>query len=215
MRIIQIAVLGIIAFSFLASLYYHPQMPDPMVTHWDARFEPDGYMGRGWGLLLIPLMMAGLFLLFLAIPRIDPLKKNIERFRGYFDNFVLLIFAFLAFVHLVMILWNVGIAVDFAVFLPLWLGVLFFYVGVLCKHSKKNWFIGVRTPWTMSSDIVWEKTNKRAGIMFQIAGLLMLAGMLLPRFLMLIVLGPILFLMVYITAYSYFEYQKAEKNRQQ
>jgi len=75
----------------------------------------NGYLPKFWGLFLVPLISAGLFLLFIAIPKIDSLKHNIEKFRKYYEGFVVLIFVFLFYVHL--------LAPDF--------GLLYYYCGIL------------------------------------------------------------------------------------
>jgi len=54
--------------------------------------------------------------------------------------------------------------------------VLFYYLGILMQHSRRNWFVGIRTPWTLSSDVVWEKTHKRGGLVFKACAVLVLAG---------------------------------------
>ncbi len=77
MRKSEIIILGIILLSFIVGIYFYPQMPEQMATHWDAQGQVDGYMSKFWGLFLMPFSLIGLGLLFVAIPRIDPLKANI------------------------------------------------------------------------------------------------------------------------------------------
>jgi len=52
------------------------------------------------------------------------------------------------------------------------LGILFYYCGILIENAKRNWFIGIRTPWTLSNEKVWERTHKIGGKLFKIAGLI-------------------------------------------
>jgi len=85
----KIAILGIILLSFLLGVYLYPQMPEKMASHWDFQGQVDGYMPRFWGLFLMPFISSGLFLLFVLIPKIDPLKANIKKFRSHFDRFIL------------------------------------------------------------------------------------------------------------------------------
>ncbi len=212
MRKPTLAILAIVALAFLASGYFYPQVPNVMITHWGFQGEPDGYMSKEWGLFLIPSLLAVFALLFVKIPEIDPLKKNIEKFRPHYDNFIILLFLFLFAIQLVMILWNLGVQLSFALVLPPLMAMLFYYVGVLCAHAEKNWFIGIRTPWTMSSDAVWEKTNKLAGKLFKISAAIILLSMLLPELMVLFILGPVVFTGAYTVWYSYSEYQKERKS---
>ena len=206
-----VIVLVIILISFIIAIYLYPQMPDKMASHWNAKGNVDGYMSKFWGLFLMPLVSIGLFLLFLLIPKIDPLKQNIEKFRKYFDNFIVLIFIFLFYIYLLTIFWNLDFRFNMIVMMIPALGVLFYYIGILTENAKRNWFIGIKTPWTLSNNIVWNKTHKLGGKLFKIAGILALFGVLFQKYALLFVLVPVIFVAVYTIVYSYFEYQKQVK----
>ena len=85
-----IVVSIMIIASTLVGIALWSQLPDPMASHWDASDQVNGYTSKFWGVFLMPLMTAGLFLLFLAIPNIDPLKANIAQFRETFNLFIVL-----------------------------------------------------------------------------------------------------------------------------
>jgi len=87
-------------------------MPDEMASHWNFKGEVDDYLPKFWGLFLMPIISLGLFLLFLLIPKIDPLKANIEKFRKYFDGFMVLMMVFLFYIYLLSIIWNLGKRFD-------------------------------------------------------------------------------------------------------
>jgi uncharacterized membrane protein len=211
MRKSEIIIIGIILLSFVVGIYFYPQMPEKMASHWNAQGEVDGYMSKFWGLFLMPLTLVGLTLLFFAIPRIDPLKVNIEKFRKYYDGFIILFSIFILAAHFQIILWNVGIKISPNVILPIGLGLLFFYSGILCENAKRNWFIGIRTPWTLSNDVVWDKTHKIGGKLFKVAGVVSLFGIFFQNYALLFVLLPLILVAVYTIIYSYVEYQKQMK----
>jgi uncharacterized membrane protein len=208
MRASSIVTLGIITASVLVSIYFCSQLPDQMVSHWNGNFEPDGMMDKATGLTVFPAIIIILGALFLIFPKIDPLKSNIEGFRGDYEYFVILILIFLLFLQTLVILWNMGYQMSLAVFMPLWFSVIFFSAGTLCKRARRNWFVGIRTPWAMSSDAVWTKTNRRGGLIFQIAGIAILAGLVIPDLLFIILISSMIVIGVYVTTYSYREYQK-------
>ena len=204
----EIIILVIIILSFAVGIYLYPQMPERMASHWNAQDQVDGYMSRFWGLFLMPIMSVGLWALFVLIPKIDPLKENIERFRKYFDGFMVLMIAFLFYIYLLTASWNVGIRFNMGRLIMPALGILFYYIGILLEHTKRNWFIGIRTPWTLSSEVVWDKTHKKGGKLFKIAGGLALLGFAFPRQSIFFVIVPIILAVIYILIYSYWEYQR-------
>ena len=209
----EIITLGLALLSFLIAVYYYPQMPARMASHWNARGEVDGYLSRFWGLFLIPITLVGLALLFMAIPRIDPLRENIEKFRRYYDGFVIFFMVFMMFVYLQVVMWNLGVKISPNAFLPIAVGVMFIGIGVLCENTKRNWFVGIRTPWTLSSDRVWDKTHKLGGRLFKIAGVIAIVGIFFQRYVVFFILIPALLVAVYTVVYSYFEYRKERQQR--
>ena len=211
MRKSEIIISAIILLLFFIGIYFYPQMPEKMASHWNARGQVDGYMSKLWGLFFIPLVLIALAFLFTVIPKVDPLKANIEKFRKYYDGFIILFFIFMLLVQLQVILWNLGIKISPNTFVPVISGILFFYVGVLCENAKRNWFIGIRTPWTLSSERVWEKTHKISGKLFKIAGVIAFAGVFFQNYASLLILIPVILVATYAIIYSYVEYQKGIK----
>jgi len=213
MRLSNIIITAVILLSFAIGIYLYPQMPDNMISHWNAAGQPDGFMPKFWGLFLMPIISVGMFLLFLAIPRIDPLKQNIDKFRGYFDGMIVLIIVFLFYIFMLSIFWNIGFTFSMIQALVPALGLLFIYMGLLVSKAKRNWFIGIRTPWTLSSEKVWDKTHSLGGKMFAASGIIALFGMLFLDYAIWLVLVPVLFSAIYAMVYSYFEYRKETKRK--
>jgi uncharacterized membrane protein len=211
MRKTTAVITGLILFSFIISIYFYPHVPEPMATHWNFRGEVDGYMSKLWGVFFMPVMITGLAVLFMAIPKIDPKKENIAKFRKYYDGFVIILIFFMLVVHLHTLLWNTGIRISPNTVLPVGIGLLFYYIGVLMENAERNWFIGIRTPWTLSSDRVWRKTNRLGGKLFRAAGIAAVLGAFFPELALFFILGPALFIAGFTVVYSYLEYQKELK----
>ena len=207
----EIIIFGIALLFFVIGIYLYPLMPEQMASHWNIRGEIDGYISKFWGVFLLAFIFMGLALLFVAIPRIDPLKANIEKFRKYYDEFIILFSIFWLSIYAQIILWNIGIQISPTVVFSIGLGFLFFYIGILCENVKRNWFIGIRTPWTLSSEKVWEKTHRNNGKLFKIAGLVALLGVFFQDYAFLLILVPVILIVAYTFTYSYFEYQKEVK----
>lgn len=200
--------LTIILISFGIGVYLYPQMPETMASHWNIRGEVDGYVSKLWGLFLMPLISLGMFLLFTFIPRVDPLKANIERFRKYFDVFILITMLFLFYLYLLTIFWSKGARFNMIQFLMPAFTIMFYYCGVLVQNAKRNYFIGIRTPWTLSSDRVWDKTHRLGGKLFKIAGIIALLGVIFPNDAFFFIFFPIMAVTIYTVIYSYLEYRK-------
>jgi len=208
MKKIIAADLLIIFLSFLIGIYFYHKMPVTVASHWNSQGQVDGYISKFWGLFLMPLISSGLLLILLFAPKLDPLKLNIKKFRKYYDFFILLLLLFLFYLYLLTIFWNLGFKFNMNLVLPPAFGLLISYIGVLTEKAKRNWFIGIRTPWTLSSDEVWKKTHKLGGKMFKTAGLLAIFGIFVGDYAIYFCLFPVIFVAVYTIVYSYFEYQK-------
>jgi uncharacterized membrane protein len=85
---------------------------------------------------------------------------------------------------------------------------LFYYLGILTENAKRNWFIGIRTPWTLSNDKVWNKTHKLGGKLFKIVGIVAFLGILFQKYVLLFIISAVIAVAIYIIVYSYFEYKK-------
>ncbi len=212
MRKSEAIILIIIFLSFAFGINIYHCMPDMMASHWNFQGQVDGYMPKFWGLFLMPIITMALLLLFIFIPRIDPLKENIKKFRKYFDGFIVLLVLFMFCLYVLTILWNLGLRFSMNRLLSAALGILFFYSGVLVENARRNWFIGIRTPWTLSSESVWDKTHRLGGKLFKASGIIAFLGIFFPDYLFWLVFIPLIVASVYLTFYSYFEYRKEKGN---
>jgi uncharacterized membrane protein len=165
----SIIALVMIALALLAGAVLWNQLPDQMASHWNANDQVNGYISKFWGVFLMPLITLGMLVLFLVLPGIDPLKANIAQFRETFNIFIVVIVVFMLYIH------GLTLAKMSAAMLP-FMGVLFIAVGYMLKKAKRNFFIGIRTPWTLSSDSVWNKTHQLGSVLFMISGAFTIIG---------------------------------------
>ena len=177
-----------------------------MVSHWNAAGEVDGYMPKFWGLFLMPIIATVMYFLFMFLPKTDPYRKNFHQFQGHFDNFVILVLTFLFYVYLLSLAWNLGYHFSIIQFLTPALATLFYYAGVLTSVAKRNWFVGIRTPWTLSSETVWNKTHQLGGRLFKISAAVSLLGVVWPQLATAFLLIPVLTTAVLTFIYSYVQY---------
>ena len=208
-----IIVLILIVVATLAGLLLWNRLPDQMASHWNVNDQVDGYMPKTWGVFMVPLITLGMLLLFLVIPSIDPLKANIAQFREAFNLFIVLMVAFMLYIHALTLAWSLGYT-GFKMstsMLPA-MGLLFIFIGFMLRKAKRNFFIGIRTPWTLSNDRVWDETHRLGSILFMASGVLALIGGIfggMTAFWFLFV--PIMGSTIFLFAYSYVLYQRETK----
>jgi uncharacterized membrane protein len=213
MKLIRLAIIAGLLITLALTIAVYPTVPEMVVSHWNSAGHADGSMPKFWGLGLIPLIMIALAGLFAVLPRIDPYKKNYEKFGNWYEGFILLFILFMLAIQAQIILWSTGYLISPNLTFPFLIGALFIYIGFLLGHAEQNWFVGIRTPWTLSSETVWKKTHELGGKLFKIAGVISFVGVLAGEYAMWFILIPILAVAVYTVAYSYFEYQKEFKNK--
>jgi uncharacterized membrane protein len=213
MKLIRLAIIAGLLITVAFTIAVYPTVPEKVVSHWNAAGHADGSMPKFWGLGLIPLIMLALVGLFAVLPRIDPYKKNYEKFGNWYEGFILLFILFMLAVQAQIILWSIGYPISPNLTFPFLIGALFIYIGFLLGHAEQNWFVGIRTPWTLSSETVWKKTHEIGGKLFKVAGIISFFGVLAGEFAMWFILVPALAVAVYTVTYSYFEYQKELKSQ--
>jgi uncharacterized membrane protein len=205
-----IIVLFLIVAAALAGVLFWNRLPEQMASHWNTNDQVDGYMPKVWGVFLMPLVSLGMLLLFLVLPAIDPLKANIAQFREAFNIFIVLIIAFMIYIHGLTLAWSLGLQ-SFrmsAAMLP-FIGVLFFFIGYLLRKAKRNFFIGIRTPWTLSSDEVWDETHRIGATLFMVSSALAIIGSFFGGLVAFwLLFAPLIGSLVFLVVYSYVLYQR-------
>ncbi len=192
----------------LLGLILAPSFPENMAIHWNALGEADGYGSHFMGIWFLPLITVGLTLLLLGIPSIDPLKKNIEKFRKEYNLFILLLVIFFMYMQVITLLYNLGLRFNLLALLTPAFGGFFYYIGVMMEKAKRNYFIGVRTPWTLAHEDVWDETHRVGAKGFKISGIITLLGVVFPNAAIWIMMVPMMIVSMGIIVYSYVVFRK-------
>ncbi|MFC4357323.1 SdpI family protein [Halobium salinum] len=203
---------GFVAVAGAVSVLAAPALPERIVTNWNAAGEPSGTMSTPLALALVPLLGAVLVGLFALLPRVDPLRANVADFRVYYDWFVVVFAAYLLVVHAALVAFNLGYPVDVTQLILAAVGVLLFYAGVVLNHVEPNWFVGIRTPWTLSDDRVWDRTHRLGAPLFKLCGVLALVGLLFGEYAVYFVLVPVLATAAVTVVYSYVLYERLNRD---
>jgi len=195
----------LLAAMFVAAAACWRHAPEQMPVHWDIHGNVDRYGGRFEGLLLLPLVSVGIYLLLTFLPRIDPRSENYRKFATAYKVIRFSVLALMGAVYAMMLLVSFGYHVDFATVVPLMMGVLFVVIGNVMSKLRPNWFAGVRTPWTLSSRLSWDKTHRLAGWLFIVMGLLFVPlAIVRETWLLIAILVFDGACIVWMIAYSYF-----------
>jgi uncharacterized membrane protein len=213
------AMAGLVVLAAAASLIVYANrdrwLPEKVPTHWDFHFEPDAWMSRDKilvPLLILPGGMALMTLLFLALPWLSPAKFRIEPFQATYRYITILVMGMFAYMHGVFLLGYAEVLKKEGLGRALIGGLMLFLalLGNVLGKVRRNFWVGVRTPWTLASDVVWTRTHRLAAWLFVACGLVGFVLVLLG-------VHPLLALAVFGVAavvpvvYSLWLYKRLEK----
>ena len=178
------------------AIWLYPRLPAVVPTHWDLHGRINGTMPRFWGAAMPALLIAGLAALTWVLPVISPRRFEITPFAHVYVLVMLASQALVLVLGMATLLFAVGYPVAMPKVAMLGVGALFVILGNYMGKLRKNFFIGIRTPWTLASDAVWERTHRFGGWLFMLAGLLVIAVTLsdAPAWLPITLLGAACFI---------------------
>jgi uncharacterized membrane protein len=213
-RVYWAVAILLVAISAGAAAWLSPQLPDRIPTHWNIRGEVDGYGGK-WTLYLMPIMTTGMLVLFYFLPALSPKSFEVDTSRPTYLYIMVLVVGLFSYMQGVLLYTvyqamakqpSVDIGRAFIAGMFLFFGLM----GNVIGKVRKNFYIGIRVPWTLASDRVWNDTHRMAAWLWVGAGVLGFAA---------IVLGaPILLAIVLLVAaglipvvYSFIHYKALEQ----
>lgn len=207
----DLAGLGIVLLTAAVSVVAYPSLPGRMAIHFDAASQPDSFVAKPLALAFSPLLAAGVVALFRILPSIDPLGENVANFQRYYDLVAVVTVGVVAYAHLVVVVWNLGYPFDVTQAVVPVLAVTYYVTGLVIENASRNWFVGIRTPWTLSDEEVWDETHRRSAVLFKLAGLLALLALVLPEYFLLFAIGPVLVASLVPILYSFVLYRRLHR----
>ncbi|MBO9128831.1 SdpI family protein [Bacillus sp. 165] len=199
--------LFLLLISVVMSIVFYPLLPDQVPIHWNIAGEVDGYASKLFASIFSPLILGAMYVLFWILPKIDPRKENYQKFKGSYSIIIYAILTFLVIIQGTIITNGMGVTVhmDFIIFILI--GLLFIVLGNYMQRVKSNYFVGIRTPWTLQNEEVWKKTHRLSSKLFVIAGMLFIISAFLPsgiRPFILIVTIVVIVVLPYFFSYWWF-----------
>jgi uncharacterized membrane protein len=169
---------GIVAATAVGSALAYPALPDRLPMHWNIDGEVDRWGDKQMVVPLVPAMMLGLLGLFAALPWLSPKQFTLDTFRATYEYIVALIIALCAYIQVLTLWagWSGRLDISQAIIGGVCLMTAL--LGNVLGKVKRNFYVGIRTPWTIASDRVWISTHRIAARFFVAAGLIGLAACL-------------------------------------
>jgi len=197
----------------LLSAWAYPRLPPRVATHWGLAGQPDGYSAKWLAVTLLPLMILAVRGLAAVLPRIDPKGENYRKFAGTYWLIFNGVMVFMGLVHLAVLAYGLGAPVRMERVVPAGVGVLLMVVGNYLTRVQPNWFVGIRTPWTLSSESVWRRTHRVGGWLMAGGGALMAVTAFLPaRVHLVIFFATLVLVSVVPLVLSYVWWKREPKN---
>jgi uncharacterized membrane protein len=205
MVLISIAIVG--AMLLVSALAWLQLPADARVPiHWGPDGQPDDWADKTLGLFLMPAIAAGVATLLAFVPRFEPRRTNLARSSKAYGATWIGVMLLLGGLHVLAVTVALGAELDLTRIVMVGTGVLFVVIGNYLPTVRPNYMMGIRTPWTLTSDVAWTRTHRIGGRLFvligiviAILGLIGIDGMTLVW----VLLGAIGILLVVTFAYSY------------
>ena len=211
-RIFQALCVLLVILSFAVGFFALPLLPAKAPIHWNIEGKANGF-GPAWmAAFLVPIMIAFVAGLFFVIPKIEVRKDNLKKFESSYWLLALgLCVAFFA-IFLLSLAPNFGYNFNMSFAVLGVIALLFIFMGLLMPSFKQNYFVGVRTPWALADERVWDATHKFSSKVFIAAGVLFALCAFLPKHSFWLILAAILLMVFGTFGYSYWIYQKLHKS---
>jgi uncharacterized membrane protein len=199
----------ITALTFIATAIIYPKLPNKIPMHWNINGAIDRY-GARWQAYLLPIILLVFIVIMKVAPKIDPKKENYKSFQKYYDVFIIaftILFAILQVITLKASFDPTSVSMN--TIMPMLIGLFFAVIGILLPKFDHNYFVGVKTPWTLADPENWKTTHKFAGPLWVIGGLLItLTSIILPSISFMITMVIIFVIAIVPIVYSYLLYRK-------
>lgn len=182
----------------------YPFLPEQIPTHWNIRGEVDGWSPRWPGAFFTPALAVGVWLLMQLLPRLDPRRENYERFEETYWLVISVLIGFFALIQVLSLGSALGWPVDVPRMVIAGLGILLLALGNVLPRIRSNWWMGIRTPWTLENERVWRETHRLGGKTFVAAGVVVIMSAFLPSHVAFWVVIPAVMMAAFIPlGYSY------------
>jgi uncharacterized membrane protein len=210
LKTLTYATVTFVTVSVVAGAVLYPRLPDPVPTHFGLRAEPDGYTAKPLGVFLTPIAILALGLFFAALPRISPKQYRIDRFLKVYEIMAVAVLAAEFADGLLGLHIALGHPMDRSRAGVVTLGFLMVVLGNFLGKVTRNFFVGIRTPWTLANPEVWLRTHRLGGVAFVAGGAVILIAGFTGAGTPLLAIGVTVTLALFLIVYSFVIYRQLE-----
>lgn len=202
----------VVLASIVLSIYFYMHFPAIVPTHWNIAGNADGWSSREFGAFLFPAILVAIYFLFELLPKIDPRKERYVEFAKVYSIIKTAIMLVFFCIFAIAGFSSMGYDVAVGFWVPFIIGLLFIVIGNYFGKIRRNYFVGIKVPWTLANEEVWNKTHRLGGKMFVLGGVIMLLTGFTPVVARLpLLIAVIAMISVVPIVYSYVIYKRLQK----
>lgn len=208
---LDMLIWAIIAIQIIVAVYGSAVLPDIVPIHWGFKGQANGYGPKWMGTFLYPLLSIGIYVLIRVLTAAGPRlggRENVAANLQVRKIILTGIILFMLIVQLSTIAQALGVGFDMTIVIMLALSVLFIFLGNYMGKVRRNFWMGIRTPWSLASEVVWERTHRLGGWLFVAVGLIGIPCSFIPSLRLWGILVPIIAVSIFLCIYSYICYRQ-------
>lgn len=201
-------ILLLMMIVLVVSIALYPTLPEKIPSHWNIKGEIDAYSSKLFGVLGINLMNIGMYFLFIILPNLDPRRENYIKFGSAYNVIRYVFHLFFVMMQIVILTASFGYKVEVDFLVTVGVGIMFVFLGNIMGKIKQNYFVGIKTPWTLTDERVWVKTHRFSAPLWVIGGFIVIASAFfggMASFITLMVVVIIITIIPFVYSYRCFK----------
>ncbi|MGE5100819.1 MAG: SdpI family protein [Deltaproteobacteria bacterium] len=199
----------LIAVTAIVSAVAYPRLPETVPSHWNLRGQVNAWQSRGQAALLMPVLMLVLWGVMRGLPAIDPRRANYAKFQPTYDFMIGAVLTLVALIHFAVLGFALGLPISIHRVAPIALGLVLIAIGNQLPRARSNWWFGIRTPWTLSNERVWERTQRVGGYLMTVAGgVVIVSALVAGSMALFVIIACVAAFALGSTIYSYFAWRQ-------
>jgi uncharacterized membrane protein len=205
MKIQTIIRVVLVIGMFITGAILYKYMPETVPTHWNYEGVVDGYSGKTFGTFMTPGIALLMLIFFPLLSKIDPKKENYESFKSTWAAIQTSLICVFAYIYALQLYFTFTPENSYMMgrMMVFGMGILFVFMGNLLGKVRQNYFIGIKTPWTLNDPEVWQKSQRFGGYMMVLGGIAFLIEALIWQYLLAFLIIFITLVAIVPIVYSY------------
>ncbi len=170
----EIIILVLLAIPFIVAFIFWDELPNQMAIHFNFKGKADGYGSKAVGLLMLPLVNILIYVIFKFLPKLFMPKEQLCLFANRLNVIRLVVHCFITALYIAILLYTLNHQNNILLFIAYGILTVLLVTGNYLNNIKPNYFMGIRTPWTLQNAEVWRKTHHLTSRLWVAASLVMM-----------------------------------------